>query len=242
VRTSIHSELVEMLHGYEDELSHARYDAEQQVAAARHAEAQLKAVVGGAVERAQRASDEQDACRVAARALTAELPMMDAKLDQLAHHLAASQADEADLQQQLSTCKMEMARTVRQSAADEKARAAEAEKARGALAAKLAEAASVVNTLTSRLATTNVDLTRARKEHGEMGAALETAKWREAAMAKERDESRAMASSSDARLAKQLAEARRVAARTEEEVRAVTRLQPDAMRCAQPDATALRRT
>ena len=219
VRTNIHSELVEMLHGMEDEVANVTAEASEKLDAARHNEAELSRAVTAALKRVDVATASDVRSRAESDVVRLELPKIDEVVMELEAALEAARLAESGVREELTIARREFERSSGQQSAEATQRANKEERTRAHLATKMAEAQHGVRSLEEKLARALSESERDRTAAANMQREMETAKWREGAMARERDESRHAAEASAGQLLRQLALSRKVAARNEEDNR-----------------------
>ena len=112
-----------MLQGMEDEVATVHASAEQRVYEARNSETRLARAVQTAVHRAEVASASESRHRVDALAALAEIPALDAQVEQLSAALRVARDAEAEATGQLAQTRLDMVRAAGKQSADEASRA-----------------------------------------------------------------------------------------------------------------------
>ena len=219
VRTSIHSELVEMLHGMEDEVANVQADSERRLQSAKLTESQLNHAVATAVRRAEAATTMEALSIVHTSASLTELALLDKQMEDLSAALKNAQAAEAEARESLAHAKFEMMLSKSAQSKEEQQRAEREARKVGQLVGKLAQAQETVLGLELKLKKALREHEREHEDAVEAQRVMQAAKRRELNMERERDESRDAAMAAEVRLSKQLAESRRIQTRTEEEAR-----------------------
>lgn len=152
LRTSIHSELVDLLHGMEDEVGSINECAQRTMQTAKTLENELRQTIRAALRRADAA--EAEAAESEARRLTvlADVSEADAELARMGQALADAQAAETKAQESLSALRIDFMQRKGEMGAEEAKRVAIDGAAKASLSKKLLEAQSKISDLEERLA------------------------------------------------------------------------------------------
>lgn len=152
LRTSMHSELVELLHGMEDEVGSINDHAQHTMQAAKALEDELRQTIRAALRRADAA--EVEAAEAEAKRLTVlvDLSQADAEVARMAEVLADALAGETEARESLSALRIDFMRQKGAQSAEEANRAAMDGAAKATLSKKLLEGQATISDLEGRLA------------------------------------------------------------------------------------------
>ena len=172
IRTSVHSEIVELLYGMEKEVAHAVADADARIVAARQHSESLCSTIDAAMRRASRAEVAEGEAHEAQRAVAAELQRIEALATALDGKLATANGREEAISRDLDEARSALEAARAHGSAEAASRQLELEGRIQVYKRRLADGASELQGCEGRAAEAEAALAAAQQEAEATRAAM----------------------------------------------------------------------